>query len=140
MRAVIAILILVNFGGCALAAQAATKPALPFSLTATNGYFVRDIGEGLRLRVDRDELGWDVGVFKNRKGDNLLLPPGNWHGAQMCQIYTWMPRTATFGNDRIIPIHGSKRSVRIRLIGAAASGKPGSEKFTGGRADLYLEP
>jgi len=140
MRPVIALLILINLGSCAIAAEAAARPRLSFSLTATNGYFVRDIGEGFRLRVDRDELGWEVGVFKNRKGDNLLLPRGNWHGAQMCQIYTWMPRDGTFGNDRVIPIQGSKRAVRIRLVGATASGKPGSGKFTGGSVDLYLEP
>jgi len=140
MRPLIVILTLLGFGACALAAGAPEKLALSFSLTATNSCFVRDIGQGLRLRVDRDELGWEVGVFKRGKGDNLLMPRGNWHGAQICQVYSWMPRTGTFGNDRLIPIHGSKRSVRIRLAGATASGKPGSEKFTGGRAGLYLEP
>jgi len=140
MRVAIAILFLINFGSCAIAAQDAAKASLSFNLTATNGYFVRDIGQGLQLRVDRDELRWEVGVFRRGKRDNLLLPRGNWHGAQVCQIYTWMPRTGTFGNDRVVPIHGSKRSVRIRLIGARASGNPGSEKFIGGRADLYLEP
>jgi hypothetical protein len=140
MRVVIAILILIIFGSCAIAAQAAAKPSLSFNLTATNGYFVRDIGPGLRLRVDRDDLGWEIGVFMRGKRDNLLLPRANWHGMQVCQIYTWMSRTGTFGNDRVIPIYGSKRLVRICLIGATASGNPGSEKFKGGRADFYLEP
>jgi hypothetical protein len=75
------------------------KPALSFSLTATDGNFVRTVGPGLRLCVDRDELGWEVGVYRRRGSDNLLLPAGNWHGAQACQIYTWMPRLGTFGNS-----------------------------------------
>jgi hypothetical protein len=139
MRLLIAILALLSFGSCVLAVDAPAKPTLSFSLTATNGYFVRSVGHGFRLRVDRDELGWEVGVFRRGGHDNLLLPQGNWHGAQPCQVYAWMPRTRTFGQERVIPVRDAKRAVRIRLIGATASGKAGSEKFTGGRADVFFE-
>lgn len=138
MRLLIAILALFSFESCMLAADAPSKPTLSFSLTATNGYFVRSVGQGLRLRVDRDALGWEVGVFKRGGHDNLLLPQGNWHGAQPCQIYTWMPRTQTFGQERVIPVRDIKRAVHIRLVGATASGKVGSEKFTGGRVDIFF--
>ena len=139
MRLLIAILALFSFGFCVLAADAPVKPTLSFSLTATNGYFVRSVGQGLRLRVSRDELGWEVGVFKQGGRDNLLLPQGNWHGAQPCQIYAWMPRTQTFGQERVIPARDTKRAVRIRLVGATASRKAASEVFTGGRADVFFE-
>jgi hypothetical protein len=139
MRPLITILALLTFWSSAIVAGALTKPTLSFSLTATNTYFVRSVGQGLRLRVDREELGWEAGVFKTGGHDNLLLPQENWHGVQQCQIYTWMPRTHTFGEVRVIPVRGTKWSVRIRLVGATASGKPGNEKFTGGRADLFFE-
>jgi len=140
MRALIVILTLLGFGFAATGTDSAPKPTLSFNLASTNGWFGQNIGKGLRLRVERDELGWEVCVYENGSSDNLLLPRGNWHGPQLCQIYTWMPRKDIFGNDRVIPIHGSKRSVRIRIFGATASGKPGSESFTGGRADIFLEP
>jgi hypothetical protein len=139
MRLLIAILTLLSFGSRVLAADGPAEPTLSFSLTATNGCFVRSIGEGLRLRVDRDELGWEVGVFKRGGQDNLLLPQGNCHGAQPCQIYSWMARIPTFGKERVIPIRATKQSVRIRLVGATASGKPGGERFTSGRADVFFE-
>ena len=139
MHLLITILTLLTFGSCAVVADASAKPTLSFSLTATNGYFARNVGRGLRLRVARDELGWEVGVFKKGGGENLLLPQGNWHGAKMCQLYAWMPRTHTFPDERVIPVRGTKRSVRLRLVGATASGKPGSETFTGGRADVFFE-
>lgn len=139
MRLLIAILALFSSGDCVLAADAPAKPTLSFSLTATNGHFVRSVGQGLWLRVSRKELGWEVGVFKKGGHDNLLFPQGNWHGAQPCQIYAWMPRTQTFGQERIIPIRDTKRAVRIRLVAATASGKAGGEVFTGGRADVFFE-
>ena len=141
MRLCLTILVLLTFGPRTVVAGTPAKPALSFSLTATNGCFVRSVGQGLRLRVDRDgdELGWEVGVFKKGGGDNLLLPKGNWHGSQSCHIYSWMPRTHTFGDERLIRVRGTKLSVRIRLVRATASGKPGSERFTGGRADVFFE-
>jgi hypothetical protein len=140
MRALIAILTLLGLGFSAAGVDSAPKPTPSFNLAATNCWFGRNIGKGLRLRVECDELGWEVYVYKKGSTDNLLLPRGNWHGPQLCQIYTWMPRKDGFGNDRLIPIHGSKQPVRIRIFGATASGRPGSERFTGGRADIYLGP
>jgi len=142
MRALVIILTLLGVGVAAASTRSAPKPTLSFDLASTNGWFGQNIGKGLRLRVERasDELGWEVCVYKKGSSDNLLLPRGNWHGPQSCQIYTWMPRNNVFGNDRLVPIHGSKQSIRMRISGASASGKPGSERFTGGRVDIFLEP
>ena len=140
MRTLIVILTLLGFGFAAAGTNSAPKPALSFNLAATNGWFGQSIGKGLRLRVERDELGWEVCVYKKGSSDNLLLPQGNWNGPQLCQIFPWMRRNNAFGNDRLIPIHGSKQSIRIRILGATASGEPESERFTGGSADIYLEP
>lgn len=140
MRALIILLTLLSLGFSAVGANSAPKPILSFNLASTNGWFGQNLANGLRLRVERDELGWEVCVYRKGSTDNLLLPRGNWHGPQACHIYAWMPRENVFGDARLIPIHGSKQSIRIRISGATASGKAGSEKFTGGRTDIYLEP
>ncbi len=120
----------------ALCADLSVKPVLSFSLAATNQNFTRHLERGLSLRVERDFLGWEVGVFRDRSTDNLLYPQLNWHGAFPCQLSAWSRRSKTFPDERTIPVRGLKRSVRIRLIDAAVSGESGSEKFIGGRLEI----
>ena len=136
-----AIFLLLSAATCGHAAPATPKPTLTFSLAATNGYFARNIGERMRLRVERDELGWEVCVYKKGSADNLLMPRGNWHGLQPCQIHAWLPGTSAIPTESVIPIPQTKLSVRIRLAGATTAGsKAGDQKFTGGRADVFVEP
>ena len=126
---------LLSFG--ASASDSAAEPVLSFSLAATNQNFSRQLERGLSLRVERDSLGWEVGVFRDRSTENLLYPQRNWHGAFPCQLSAWSHRTKTFPDERIIGVRGLKRSVRIRLIDAAVSGESGNERFTGGRVEIH---
>jgi hypothetical protein len=137
VRAFTSILALLASGLFALAGESAIKPILSFSLTATNQNFSHRLALGLTLRVERDVLGWEVGVFKGRSTDSLLYPHRNWHGAFPCQLSAWSHRTQTFPDERTIPVRGYKGSVRIRLIDAVVTGKSGVERFTGGRAEIY---
>ena len=140
MRAILATFTLIASGLCAVGAGSSSKPLLSFSLTATNGRFTRPIGQGLTLRVERDQLGWEVGVFLKGSSDNLLYPQRNWHGAYPCQLSAWSYRTQTFPDQRAIPVRGTGRAARMRLVDAAVSGETGNEKFMGGRVEIYLEP
>ena len=140
MPSVLAILALVALALCAIGADAPSKPVLSFSLAATNDSFARAVGRGLTLRVERDQLGWEVGVFHQRSTENLLYPQRNWHGAYPCQLTAWSHRTRTFPDRRIIPVRGMQLVARVRLVGVAISGRPGREKFAAGSAEIYLEP
>jgi hypothetical protein len=133
VRAPISILALFASGLLAFAGE----PVLSFSLTATNQSFSHQLTAGLALRVERDAVGWEVGVFEGQSTDSLLYPQPNWHGAFPCQLSAWSHRTQTFPDERIIPIRGHKSSVRIRLIDTVVSGEPGNERFTGGRVEIY---
>ena len=126
-------------GICASAADSGAKPVLSFRLTATNSSFARSVGHGLTLQVERDVLGWEVGVFRKGSTDNLLYPQHNWHGAYPCQLYAWSHRTKTLPDEGIIPVRGVKQAVRVRLVAAAVAGDATSAKFTGGRVDIYVE-
>lgn len=137
MRTFVSILALLVSGLFAIAGEPATKPVLSFSLTATNQSFSHQLASGLTLRVERDVLGWEAGIFKGRSTDNLLYPQHIWHGAFPCQLSAWSHRTRTFPDERLIPIRGFKSSIRIRLIDVVVSGEPGSERFTGGRVEIY---
>jgi hypothetical protein len=140
MRALLATLTLIASGVCTVGAGSSSTPLLSFSLTATNGSFTRAIGQGLTLRVERDQIGWEVGVFQKGSSDNLLYPQRNWHGAYPCQLSAWSYRARTFPDQRVIPVRGTGRASRMRLVEAAVSGEPGNEKFKGGRVEIYLEP
>jgi|ERR1017187_4159718 hypothetical protein len=137
MRAFIFILGLLVSGLFAFAGEPAPKPVLSFRLTATNQSLSHRLASGLTLRVERDVLGWEAGVFEDKSTDDLLYPQRNWHGAFPCQLSALWHRTQTFPDERLIPIRGFKSSVRIRLIDATVSGEPGSERFTGGRVEIY---
>jgi hypothetical protein len=126
-------------GLIAFANESVNKPVLSFDLTATNQNFSYQLTPELTLRVERDELGWEVGVFKGDSTDNLLYPQRNWHGAYPCQISAWSHRTQTFPDERVIPIRGYKSSVRILLIDAVISGESGSERFTSGQIEIYYK-
>ena len=137
MRTLVAIIILTLSNFAAYCADLHVEPVLSFSLTATNQSFSQMLEEGLWLRVERDELGWEAGVFRSRSTDNLLYPKPNWHGAFSCQLSAWSYRTKAFPDDRVIPVRGVHQSVRIRLIDPAITGDPGKERFTGGRVEIY---
>jgi hypothetical protein len=137
MRTCMFILALFAPGWPLLARDPIGKPVLSFSLTATNQSFSRPLSSGLTLRVERDVLGWEVGVFKDHSADSLLYPAHNWHGVFPCQLSAWSCRSKTFPDDRLIPIRGSKGSVRIRLIDPVVTGESESERFSGGRVDIY---
>ena len=137
MRTFLSILALVALASAVLAGDSRDRPLLSFSLTATNQSFSYQFLSGLTLRVERDSSGWEVGVFKHDSEDNLLYPQHNWHGAFPCQLYPWSHRTKIFPEERLIPIRGRKGSVRIRLLDAGVAGEPGSERFTGGRVEIY---
>jgi len=124
-------------GSCAVSAGSPSKLVLSFNLTATNSGFTGTIDQELTLRVERDVLGWEVGVFRKRSADNLLYPQSNWHGAYPCQLSAWSHRTHSFPDERVIPVRGFKRAVRVRLVKAAVYGEAGSERFTGGRVEIY---
>ena len=74
MRIFNSILALVASGLFAIAGEPTDKPVLSFSLTATNQNFSHQLTSGLTLHVERDALGWEVGVFKGRSSDSLLYP------------------------------------------------------------------
>jgi hypothetical protein len=137
MRTFNTILVLFAFGLLAFAGEPADKPVLSFSVTATNKSFSHQLTPELTLRVDRDGPVWEVGVFKGHSTDSLLYPQRIWHGAFPCQISAWSHRTHTYPDERIIPIRGYNSSVRILLIDTVVSGKSGSERFTGGRVEIY---
>jgi hypothetical protein len=137
MRTFVSTLALLVSGLFAIAGEPTTKPILSFSLTASNQSFSHRLGSGLTLRVERNDLGWEVGVFEGHSTNNLLYPQRKWHGAFSCQLSAWSHRTQTFPDGRLIPVRGFKSSVRIRLIDAVGSGKPGGERFAGGRVEIY---
>ena len=123
-----------------LAANVTSKPVLSFNLAATNACFSKGVAQRLTVRVDRTELGWEVGVFKHNHGEDLLYPDGNWHGAQPWQLSAWMHRSQIYPDDRALPVRGTTRAVRVRFSGARVAGKPGHERFVAGKADVYLDP
>lgn len=137
MRALLAIIFAALSACAAGRAETPVKPVLSFSLTARNPRFTRSLGNGLSLRVVRDTLGWEAGVFRDHSTDNLLYPQGNWHGAFPCQLSAWSHRSRTFPDERVIAVRGLQHSVRIRLIDASTSGKAGAEQFAGGRVEIY---
>jgi hypothetical protein len=139
MRAFVSILAFFTSGLVAAAGDHPIKPVLSFSLTATNRSFSHRLKSGLMLRVERNELGWDVGVFRDRRCDNLLYPQGNWHGAFPCQLSAWSQHRKTFPDQRVIPIRGYRSSVRIRLIDAVVGGESGCERFTRGQVEIYWQ-
>jgi hypothetical protein len=130
-RALFSILVLFISGLLAAAGDFPPMPVLAFSLTATNQNLSHRLGSGLILRVERDELGWEVGVYQHHSTDSLLYPQHNWHGAFPCQLSAW--------SQRVIPIRGRKSSVCIRLIHARVSGQSGSERFSGGRVEIFFK-
>lgn len=139
MRAFFSILALLASSSLVFAGDFAAKPLLAFSLAATNQSFSEKLGSGLVLRVERNEIGWEVGVFRHEHEDSLLYPQHNWHGAFPCQLSAWSQKSQTFPNERIIPIRGQKGSVRIRLIDAKVAGEPGNESFIGGRVEIFYK-
>jgi hypothetical protein len=118
MGAFIFIITLLASGFVAAAGEPSTKPVLAFSLTATNASFTHRLSSVLMLRAERDDLGWEVGVFQRHSTDSLLYPQRIWHGAFPCQLSAWSHSTQTFPDERIIPIRGYKSSIRIRLLDA----------------------
>ena len=137
MRAFTFIITFLASGFLAVAGELTAKPVLEFSLTATNASFSHQLSSGLVLRAEREVLGWEVGVFQRDSTDSLLYPQRIWHGAFPCQLSAWSHRTQTFPDERVIPIRSYKSSVRIRLIDATVAGESGSERFTGGRVEIY---
>ena len=139
MRIPFSIFVLLASGVLAVAGNSLSKPVLTFSLTATNRSFSQRLDSGLILRVERDELGWEVGVFQPHSTDSLLYPQLSWHGAFPCQLSAWSQRSQTFPDERIVPIRGHNSSVRIRLIDAKVIGESGSERFTDGRVEVFYK-
>lgn len=118
--------------------DAANEPDLSFSLTAKKRSFAHQIAPGLELRVERTELGWEAGVFRNNGTDNLLYPQENWHGAFPCQLSAWSYGTKGYPNERVIKIRDTQDSVEIRFIDAVVSGERGSERFTRGHVEIRV--
>ena len=139
MGAFVFVLAFCASGLFAAAGDHPVKPVLSFSLAAAKQSFSHRLESGLTLRVDLNELGWDIGVFRGRRSDNLLYPQGNWHGAFPCQLYAWSQRRKTFPDQRVIPVRGHRSSVRVRLIDAVVAGESGSERFAGGRVEIYWQ-
>lgn len=137
MHTLISVILFLGLGLVAAAGDQTAKPVVSFSLVATNYSFSYQLAPRLSLRVERDVCGWEVGVFKTGGKDNLLYPKRTWHGAYPCQISAWSHSLQSFPDERIIPIRGYHSAVAIRLIGAVVSGKSGSERFVGGRLEIY---
>ena len=140
LRMLLVVITLALTGFAALLAESPAKPVLSFSLMATNQTFSRQLEHDLSLRVERDALGWEVGVFRSRSTDNLLYPQKRWHGAYPCQLSAWSFRTQTFPNERVIAVRGLQHLVRIRPIDVTVVGNSNSERFAGGRIEIYWEP
>lgn len=136
MRLAISILVLVGTCMFAEAGQARTRPILSFSLNATNEIFQKQIAANLKLCAKRDEMGWEVGVFKGRSTDNLLYPQRSWHGAFPCQLAAWSHHALTFPDERVIPVRGLGKSIRIHLIDPVVSVEGRNHKFTKGRVEI----
>lgn len=125
-------------GIAAVAAEFSSKPALAFSLTATNCSFIHQLDFELILRIERNELGWEVGVYQRGSADSLLYPQHDWHGAFPCQLSAWTQQSQTFADERIISVRGRKSSVLIRLIDAKTAGDSGSPRFISGRVEIFF--
>src|SRR5262245_20606317 len=137
MRALFVAIMLMLACFVAVAGDLPTKPVLSFSLTATNENFSRLLEGDLSLRVERDALGWEVAVLRGSSTDNLLYPQRRWHGAFPCQLSAWSYRNQTFPDERVIAVRGVKHSVRIRLSDTRVSDASRSQRFAGGRAEIF---
>ena len=123
-----------------LAATQPQQPMLKFSTTDARDRFETNLPNGLRLVVEKNELGWEVSVFKGKSQDSLLYPQGNWHGAWPCQLSAWSHKRKTFPDQRVIPIRGYHQSIVVDLSQALSAGEPGHEAFTGGTITISLRP
>ncbi len=123
-----------------LVAPQPEKPLVRFSATDVRERIQAKLPNGLKLVVEKNELGWVVGVFKGKSHDSLLYPQHNWHGAWACQVSAWSHKRKTFPDLRVIPIRGSQQSIIIDLSNATSSGEPNHEAFTGGTITISLGP
>ena len=123
-----------------LLASQPQKPLISFSTTDARENFQAKLPNGLKLVVEKNELGWVVGVFKGKSHDSLLYPQPNWHGAWACQLSAWSHKRKAFPDRRVIPIRGSQQSIIIDLSNATSSGEPDHEAFTGGTITISLGP
>jgi hypothetical protein len=123
-----------------LAAAQPDQPLFAFSSVDAHESFQAKLPNGLLVRIEKNELGWEVGVFKGKSQDSLLYPQHNWHGAWPCQISAWSHKRKTFPDLRVIPIRGYRQSIVIDLSNAISSGEPDHEVFTGGRISISLRP
>ena len=123
-----------------LAATPPQQPLLTFSATDGRDRFETKLPHGLRLVVEKNELGWEVGVFKGKSRDSLLYPQANWHGAWPCQLSAWSHKRKTFPDLRVIPIRGYGQCIVVDLSNALSIGEPDHELFTGGTITIALRP
>ena len=108
------------------------KPLLAFSAADQGQRFQAKLPNGLRVDVEKDELGWVVGVFKGKSQDSLLYPQHNWHGAWPCQLSAWSHKRKTYPDIRVIPIRGYGLSLVVDLSGVSSTGEIDHEVFTNG--------
>ncbi len=123
----------------ASAARPKPKPVLTFSLTATNESFVVHPEPGFRLEVFGAASDWSVDVSRGNRRGWLLYPREDWHGAHKSDLSAWSHAELYYPDDRVIRVRGYRRWVRILLVDAKVNGESGSQKFTGGRAEIYWQ-
>jgi len=121
-----------------LAAAQPDRLLMTFSIVDENPYFESRLPNGLRLTVEKDGLGWVVGVFRGKSTDSLLYPQRRWHGAWPCHLYAWSHKQKTFPDIRVIPIRGYRQSLVVDMTSVNSSGEAEQEKFTGGTITISL--
>ena len=122
-----------------LAADAKPKPALTFSLTATNESFVVLPEPGFRLEVFGNSSDWSVDVSRGSQRGWLLYPRENWHGAHESDLSAWAHAERFYPDERVIRVRGYQRWVRVLLVDAEVGGEKGSQRFIGGRVEVYWQ-
>ena len=127
------------FGLAGAAGDFPPKPALAFSLTATNQSFSHRLGSGLILRVERDELGCEVECISSRHGQFAL---------SSIQL-AWSISSSGFGWSLTEPgisrraHHSDSRTQEFNLHSpdSRKSFRPvWQQRFSGGRVEVFDKP
>lgn len=110
---------------------------MSFPLAATSAPAPVHLGRAFVLQALAGHGGWDLEVYRSRdkqRGDNLLAPIRNWHGAQAFQVTPYM--AGIYPNERIIPIRSTASAICVRILNARIEGNEFEQRWVDGVVEV----
>ena len=101
----------------------AGKVVMSFPLAAAGTPVLVHLGRAFVLQAVPGDGAWELGVYRSGdtgRGDNLLAPSGNWHGAQAFQVTPYM--ASIYPNERVMPIRLTSTSICVGIQNARIEG------------------